>query len=81
MQNVLLRACSSLFARTEKESYLAGFHVDFSKMGIATQLNGRLLEERLQGVLEAKNYENKDMLFLFRAVFIDRCTGWWRKLH
>lgn len=71
---VYLRACNSILAAIEKKYYVPGLHVDFSKKGTATQLNGQLVVGGLQGMLEAQSYKNMDMTTSVLAGFIDRCT-------
>lgn len=74
IQNTLMRACIAIFAAIEKY-YVPELQVDISKKGTGTHLNGMFVAERLQGMLEGKDHNIKDMAISFFGQFINPCSG------
>lgn len=64
-----------MLSAIEQNFRAPGLHVDFSKYGDSTQLNGLFTKDGLRGMLEGKDYRSVDMVFPFVAAFIYRCTG------
>ena len=75
IKNKVLRSCNALLAAIEAQFPIPGVHVDYSKKESSVQLNGFFTHDGIKGMLEAKNYQNMDMIFPFIAAFIDRATG------
>lgn len=83
-QTTLLEACISILAATEKEYCSPGLHVDISKKGTDTQVNGSMNAGSLQKILQGTNYGNTYMFFPSIVGFVDRWTRWmkdapWRR--
>lgn len=59
----------------DKECSAPGLHVDFSKNGTATELNGLIIADVLGGILKGAKYKSLDKIFSFQAGFIYGCAG------
>ena len=69
----ILVGSNSILSAIERDYYITGLHVDFSKGEKGTNLNGLFTEDGIRGMLSAKDYHHVDMVFPFIAAFIDTC--------